>query len=147
VDESTPTRRARPAGVLGAEVWVKLVDADQPAPTNPAALVFLTMTTKPTFRADFKPGEGGTKWGSRRLHGPLGQHAGREGAVVGDCDGDGGGMMPLRGYIARSETLMSALRARQVGWRGGKVVAARAADPNQRRAALPHSEPADERRQ
>ena len=24
-DESTPTRRARPAGVLGAEVWVKLV--------------------------------------------------------------------------------------------------------------------------
>ena len=59
VDESTPTRRARPAGVLGAEVWVKLVDADQPAPTNPAALTFLTMTTKPTFRADFKPGEGG----------------------------------------------------------------------------------------
>jgi len=30
-----------------------------PAPTNPAALVFLTMTTKPTFRAEFKPGEGG----------------------------------------------------------------------------------------
>jgi len=59
VDESTPTRRARPAGVLGAEVWVKLVDADQPTPTNPAALTFLTMTTKPTFRADFKPGEGG----------------------------------------------------------------------------------------
>ena len=29
------------------------------APTNPAALVFLTMTTRPTFRADFKPGEGG----------------------------------------------------------------------------------------
>ena len=59
VDESTPTRRARPAGVLGAEVWVKLVDADKPAPTNPAALTFLTMTTKPTFRADFKLGEGG----------------------------------------------------------------------------------------
>jgi len=57
--ESTPTRRARPAGVLGAEVWVKLVDADQPEPTNPAALVFLTMTTKPTFRAEFRPGEGG----------------------------------------------------------------------------------------
>ncbi|MGD9691056.1 MAG: hypothetical protein AB7K52_15465 [Phycisphaerales bacterium] len=59
VDESTPTRRARPAGVLGAEVWVKLVDADTPAPTDPAALTFLTMTTKPSFRADFKPGEGG----------------------------------------------------------------------------------------
>jgi len=66
VDESTPTRRARPAGVLGAEVWVKLVDADQPADSpilaslgNPATFGFLTMTTKPTFRADFKPGEGG----------------------------------------------------------------------------------------
>ncbi len=51
VDESTPTRRARPAGVLGAEVWVKLVDADQPAPTDPAALTFLTMTTKPSSHA------------------------------------------------------------------------------------------------
>ena len=38
-------------------------DADEPAPTNPAALVCLTMTTKPTFRAEFKPGEGGNKWG------------------------------------------------------------------------------------
>jgi len=47
--------------VLGAEVWVKLVDADEPAPTNLAALVFLTMTTKPTFRAEFKPGAGGTE--------------------------------------------------------------------------------------
>jgi hypothetical protein len=59
VDESTPTRRARPAGVLGAEVWVKLVDAESPAPTDPAALTFLTMTTKPSFRAEFKAGEGG----------------------------------------------------------------------------------------
>ena len=59
VDESTPTRRALPAGVLGAEVWVKLVDADQPAPTDPTALTFLTMTTKPSFRAEFKAGEGG----------------------------------------------------------------------------------------
>jgi len=68
VDESTPLRRARPAGVLGAEVWVKLVDADQPAPTDLAALVFLTRTTKPPFRAEFKPGDGGktavsmTRW-------------------------------------------------------------------------------------
>lgn len=59
VDESTPTRRGKPAGVLGAEVWVKLVDADQPAPTDPAALTFLTMTTKPSFRAEFKAGQGG----------------------------------------------------------------------------------------
>jgi hypothetical protein len=38
--------------VLGAEVWVKLVDVDQPAPTDPAALAFLTMTTKPRFHAE-----------------------------------------------------------------------------------------------
>jgi hypothetical protein len=59
LDESTPFRRVRPAGVLGALVLVKLVDADQPAPTDPAALTFLTMTTKPSFRAEFKAGEGG----------------------------------------------------------------------------------------
>jgi len=51
VDESTPTRRTRPAGVLGAEVWVKLVDADSSAPTDHATLTFPTMTTKPSFRA------------------------------------------------------------------------------------------------
>ncbi len=66
VDESTPTRRAKPAGVLGAEVWVKLVAppaAESPAPTDPArdpsSFTFLTMTTKPSFRAEFKAGEGG----------------------------------------------------------------------------------------
>lgn len=77
VDESTPTRggRARPAGVLGAEVWVKLVpphDADQPTPTDPNALSFLTMTTRPSFRAEFKAGDGGktavymTRWVNTR---------------------------------------------------------------------------------
>jgi hypothetical protein len=45
--------------VLGAEVWVKLVDADSPAPTDPAALTFLTMTTKPRLRADFHAGYSG----------------------------------------------------------------------------------------
>jgi len=81
--------------VLGAEVWVKLVDADQPAPTNPAALAFLTMTTKPTFRAEFKPGDGGKRWGAavymaRWIN--TGGGARGEGAVVGDCDGDSGGI-------------------------------------------------------
>lgn len=72
VDESTPTRRARPAGVLGAEVWVKLVDADTPTPTDPSVLSFLTMTTRPSFRAEFKAGDGGktavymTRWVNTR---------------------------------------------------------------------------------
>ncbi|MFZ4576206.1 MAG: hypothetical protein ACOYN0_17615 [Phycisphaerales bacterium] len=38
---------------------MKLVDADQPAPTDPAALTFLTMTTRPGFCAEFKASEGG----------------------------------------------------------------------------------------
>ncbi len=62
------THGARPAGVLGDEVWVKLVDVDEPAPTNPATLAFLTMAMKPSIRADFRSGDGGktavymTRW-------------------------------------------------------------------------------------
>ncbi len=94
VDESTLTsgrggraRRARPAGVLGAEVWVKLVapgighsalgirqdrsdtNAESRMPNaaaedsrslgDPSTFSFLTMTTKPSFRAEFKAGEEG----------------------------------------------------------------------------------------
>jgi hypothetical protein len=47
-------------------VWVKLVEPGEPANStgpaalgDPAALTFLTMTTKSSFRAEFKPGEGG----------------------------------------------------------------------------------------
>lgn len=54
-------RPVRVAGVLGAKVWVKLVDADQPARTTFAAPVFLTMMTKLTFSAELKPAEGCTK--------------------------------------------------------------------------------------
>ena len=61
------------ASVLEAEVWVKLVDADKLAGSliiaslgnlaraigDLAALVFLTMTTRPFLRAKFKLGEDG----------------------------------------------------------------------------------------
>jgi len=117
-------RRVRPAGVLGAEVWLKLVEPNgqilngqvtksdneprtlgDPAQASgdPSTCGFLTMTTRPTSRAEFKRGEGGTNWGSRRLHGPLDQHTRGEGAVVGGCDsscrsmtGDGGGVREFR---------------------------------------------------
>jgi hypothetical protein len=36
-----------------------IVSDRQSAPTGPAALTFLTMTTRPSFRAEFKAGEGG----------------------------------------------------------------------------------------
>lgn len=59
-------------------MWVKLVDTDQPAPPDPGALTFLTMTTKPSSRAEFKSGEGGK--------------AAVCVAVVGSHCGDGGGV-------------------------------------------------------
>jgi len=37
-------------------------------PLGPAALVFLTVTTKPTFRNEFKPGESGKNSVDYRLH-------------------------------------------------------------------------------
>ena len=48
-----------PAVVSNAARTGLKVDADQPAPTNPAALAFLTMTTKPTFRAEYAKAAGG----------------------------------------------------------------------------------------
>ena len=69
VDEGSPTRRGKPedaAGVYGPVVWVKLVDAGQPAPTDPApaigdprTLSFLTLTSRPTVRTEFKAADGG----------------------------------------------------------------------------------------
>lgn len=58
-DESTPTRRARPKGVLGAEVWGTLVAPGQPVPTDPAALSFLTMATKPSVITEYRAADGG----------------------------------------------------------------------------------------
>ena len=38
---------------------MKLVDAGAPAPTDPAALSFLTLTSRPTVRTEFKDHDGG----------------------------------------------------------------------------------------
>ena len=87
VDTATPTRTKKPRGVLGAEVWVKFDEpgtgqlgigtgdqalgisedkrsAPSSAPVPSAqppvpSFSFLTMTTRPSLRAEFKPGDGG----------------------------------------------------------------------------------------
>lgn len=80
VDAATPTPRGCPAGVLGAEVWVRLEEpkgqrsngqtakveaggtaAGEPADGNadPSSFNFLSLTLRPTLLARFKPGEGG----------------------------------------------------------------------------------------
>jgi len=66
-------------GVLGTEVWLTLIDAGQPASADPSPLAFLTVATKHSMRADFKPGDGGTIWGWHRLHGPPDQPVGGRG--------------------------------------------------------------------
>lgn len=96
VDESTPTRTGKPRGAMGAEIWLKLVDGgsgqsavgsgpnSDPLLTahSPLTFRFLSLTTKPTVRATFKPADGGklavymTRWvNSRGEPGPWSEMA------------------------------------------------------------------------
>ncbi|MCH7870693.1 MAG: hypothetical protein IID33_03235 [Planctomycetes bacterium] len=56
-DEATPTRRAKPSGVMGAEIWVKV---GEPPPSGPSELTFLSLATRTPHVAEF-PGEHGGK--------------------------------------------------------------------------------------
>ena len=49
-DEATPTRKAKPAGVRGAQIWVKIGD---PAPVDPSELTFLATDTRTPYLATF----------------------------------------------------------------------------------------------
>ena len=49
-DEATPTRKAKPAGVMGAEIWVKIGD---PAPVDPKELAFLAVDTRTPYTSDY----------------------------------------------------------------------------------------------
>ena len=66
LNEATPTRRGKPEGVIGAEVWFKLVDSSSAPPAappvhigDPASFSFLTLTTRPTVRSEFRVADGG----------------------------------------------------------------------------------------
>ncbi len=63
VDAETPTRRARPQGVLGCEIWVKVGD---PAPTTESEFTFLGMDTHSPYTAEY-PMEDGGKMAHYRL--------------------------------------------------------------------------------
>ncbi len=49
-DEATPTRKAKPDGVRGAQIWVKIGD---PAPVDPSELTFLATDTRTPYLAQF----------------------------------------------------------------------------------------------
>ena len=55
-DEATPTRRAKPSGVMGAEIWVKVGD---PPPSGPSELTFLSLATRTPHVAEFPGPDGG----------------------------------------------------------------------------------------
>jgi len=50
VDEATPTRRAKPAGVRGVQIWVKIGD---PAPVDPSELTYLGTDTRTPYLTTF----------------------------------------------------------------------------------------------
>lgn len=56
VDELTPGNRAKPAGVSGCEVWVKI---GGPAPTDPSELTYLATDTRTPYIAAFDGADGG----------------------------------------------------------------------------------------
>ena len=58
-DEVTPTRRARPRGVIGAEVWVKVAAPGEPPPSGPGDLRFLLLSTRTPAITDFNGPEAG----------------------------------------------------------------------------------------
>ena len=60
-DEATPTRRAKPSGVMGVEIWVHLAPPGGSAapPTDPSALRFLSMDTRTPHTAEFSGEDGG----------------------------------------------------------------------------------------
>ena len=49
VDELTPTSRAKPPGVTGCEIWVKVGDA----PTGPGDLTYLALDTRSPYVAEY----------------------------------------------------------------------------------------------
>lgn len=58
-DEGTPTEKAKPFGVIGAEIWVSILAAGLPAPGDPGAFTFLTVDTRTPHTTDFDGGDGG----------------------------------------------------------------------------------------
>ncbi len=55
-DAATPSRTAKPAGVRGAQIWVKVGD---PPPTGPAELSYLATDTRSPYTVQYPGSEGG----------------------------------------------------------------------------------------
>jgi len=58
-DEMTPTRRARPRGVLGAEIWVKVVPTGSAGPASDADWSFVQLATASPCAVEFAAADAG----------------------------------------------------------------------------------------
>jgi hypothetical protein len=71
-DEKTPLHRARPRGMMGAEVWVKLTAPGEAPPSGPADLRFLMLATRSPAIVEYGGADAGktahymVRWLSRR---------------------------------------------------------------------------------
>ncbi len=59
VDESTPTRTARPPRTIGAEVYVALTPPTSPAPADMESYRFVSITTRGAVEQTFPAADGG----------------------------------------------------------------------------------------
>jgi hypothetical protein len=55
-DEATPTRKAKPDGVMGCEIWVKVGTTP---PTDPSECTFLALDTASPYLAEFDGADAG----------------------------------------------------------------------------------------
>ena len=78
MDETTPTRRGKPAHVLGALLYTKIAPAAEPPPATLADATFACVITRPIHRLPLPPGAKGqtlhvlAQWiNPRGHHGPV----------------------------------------------------------------------------
>lgn len=58
-DEAAPTRRGKPPGTIGAEVWLALAPNGQPAPMLGDSYKFLSVSSRGNLQADFSSEDAG----------------------------------------------------------------------------------------
>lgn len=58
-DSATPTKKAKPAGVLGAEIWIAILPVGTPTPTDPDDFEFVAIDTRTPYTLDFAGPDGG----------------------------------------------------------------------------------------
>lgn len=58
-DEATPTSRAKPAGIMGCEIWVKVAATGEAPPADPDELSFVSMDTASPYIVEYDGADGG----------------------------------------------------------------------------------------